>query len=80
MIFRIVIRYNASNILYFVLTAAKINYFAVSQTIWISDGCHSVHMFTAMDIENALNEVDGNNCKEKLLRLPGSQSFISIID
>ncbi|KAK7364826.1 hypothetical protein VNO80_13570 [Phaseolus coccineus] len=43
---------------------------AMSQTIWISDGCHSVHMFTVMDIENALNEVDGNDCNEKLLRLP----------
>ncbi|WVZ13855.1 hypothetical protein V8G54_011421 [Vigna mungo] len=42
----------------------------VSQTIWISDGCHSVHMFTAMDIENALNEADGNDSNEKLLRLP----------
>ncbi|XP_028216253.1 uncharacterized protein LOC114398269 isoform X2 [Glycine soja] len=39
---------------------------AVSQTIWISDGCHSVHMFTAMDIENALKEADGNDCNEKL--------------
>ncbi|KAL5153289.1 hypothetical protein HKD37_19G052876 [Glycine soja] len=38
----------------------------VSQTIWISDGCHSVHMFTAMDIENALKEADGNDCNEKL--------------
>jgi len=37
-------------------------------------------MFTAMDIENALNEVDGNDCNEKLLRLPGSQTYISIID
>ena len=52
----------------------------MSQTIWISDGYHSVHMFTAMDIENALNEVDGNDCNEKLLRLPGSQTYISIID
>ncbi|QCD93778.1 hypothetical protein DEO72_LG5g1854 [Vigna unguiculata] len=43
---------------------------SMSQTIWISDGCHSVHMFTAMDIENALNEADGNDCNEKLLRLP----------
>ncbi|KAL5153287.1 hypothetical protein HKD37_19G052876 [Glycine soja] len=38
----------------------------LSQTIWISDGCHSVHMFTAMDIENALKEADGNDCNEKL--------------
>ncbi|XP_047181889.1 uncharacterized protein LOC124848273 isoform X3 [Vigna umbellata] len=43
---------------------------SMSQTIWISDGCHSVHMFTAMDIENALNETDGNDSNEKLLRLP----------
>ncbi|CAJ1947384.1 unnamed protein product [Sphenostylis stenocarpa] len=42
----------------------------MSQTIWISDGCHSVHMFAAMDIENALNEADGNDCNEKLLHLP----------
>ncbi|TKY46543.1 hypothetical protein E2542_SST28587 [Spatholobus suberectus] len=42
----------------------------MSQTIWISDGCHSVHMFTAMDIENALNETDGNDCKEKIMHLP----------
>ncbi|KAL5148829.1 hypothetical protein HKD37_13G035799 [Glycine soja] len=42
----------------------------MSQTIWISDGCHSVHMFTAMDIENALNEADGNDCNEKLMHLP----------
>jgi len=37
-------------------------------------------MFTAMDIENALNEADGNDCNEKLMHLPGSQTFISIID
>jgi len=81
MVLQIVIRYNASNIFYFVLSAAKTTlYFAVSQTIWISDGCHSVHMFTAMDIENALNEADGNDCNEKLLRLPGSQTFISFVD
>ncbi|KAK7381114.1 hypothetical protein VNO78_33638 [Psophocarpus tetragonolobus] len=42
----------------------------MSQTIWISDGCHSVHMFNAMDIENALSEVDGNDCNEKLMHLP----------
>lgn len=37
-------------------------------------------MFTAMDIENALNEADGNDSNEKLLRLPGSQTFISFVD
>ncbi|KAH1215526.1 hypothetical protein GmHk_13G036644 [Glycine max] len=49
----------------------------MSQTIWISDGCHSVHMFTAMDIENALNEADGNDCNEKLMHLPVRRSKIS---
>ncbi|XP_027357898.1 uncharacterized protein LOC113867098 isoform X2 [Abrus precatorius] len=49
----------------------------ISQTIWISDGCHSVHMFTAMDMENALNEADGNDCGEKLIRLPAIRVLFS---
>ncbi|XP_061364352.1 uncharacterized protein LOC133307809 [Gastrolobium bilobum] len=42
----------------------------LSQTVWISDGCHSVHMFTIMDEVNAINEADGNDGGEKLLHLP----------
>lgn len=46
-------------------------YLAASQTIWISDGCHSVHMFT-MDMENALNVADVNDDgDEKLMHLQG---------
>lgn len=47
----------------------------MSQTIWISDGCHSVHMFTAMDIENALNEA--NDCNDKLMHLPVNRVLFS---
>ncbi|KAL5080442.1 hypothetical protein RYX36_008863 [Vicia faba] len=47
-----------------------------SQTIWISDGCHSVHMFT-MDTENALNEADGNDGDEKPMHLPVTQVLFS---
>ncbi|XP_058778892.1 uncharacterized protein LOC131652918 [Vicia villosa] len=48
-----------------------------SQTIWISDGCHSVHMFT-MDTENALNEADENDSNEKKsMHLPVTQVLFS---
>ncbi|RYQ86288.1 hypothetical protein HN51_060335 [Arachis hypogaea] len=42
----------------------------ISQTVWISDGSHSVHMFSAVDMENALNEIDGNDEDEKQIHLP----------
>ncbi|XP_004516774.1 uncharacterized protein [Cicer arietinum] len=48
----------------------------ISQTIWTSDGCHSVHMFT-MDVENASNEADGNDGDEKLMHLPVTQVLFS---
>ncbi|KAI5442569.1 hypothetical protein KIW84_011569 [Lathyrus oleraceus] len=48
-----------------------------SQTIWISDGCHSVHMFT-MDTDNALNEADGNDGDEKKpMHFPVTQVLFS---
>lgn len=50
---------------------------ATSQTIWISDGCHSVHMFT-MDMENALNVADTNDDgDEKLMHLQVTQVLFS---
>ncbi|KAL5153286.1 hypothetical protein HKD37_19G052876 [Glycine soja] len=51
---------------FFVLKGNEVKTKSMTKTIWISDGCHSVHMFTAMDIENALKEADGNDCNEKL--------------
>ncbi|MED6148330.1 hypothetical protein PIB30_052237 [Stylosanthes scabra] len=42
----------------------------ISQTVWISDGNHSVHMFSAVDMENALNEASGNDDDEKRMHLP----------
>lgn len=57
---------------FFSLPLKLFDYLAVSQTVWISDGCHSVHMLTTMDMENALNEADGNDGDEKLMRLPGT--------
>ncbi|MED6160639.1 hypothetical protein PIB30_053287 [Stylosanthes scabra] len=42
----------------------------ISQTVWISDGNHSVHMFSAVDMENALNEANGNDVVEKQMQLP----------
>ncbi|MCI05669.1 hypothetical protein A2U01_0026722, partial [Trifolium medium] len=50
-----------------------------SQTIWISDGCHSVHMLTTTDMENGLNEADGNDGDEKLMHFPGLQISVYII-
>ncbi|XP_045818190.1 uncharacterized protein LOC123910945 isoform X1 [Trifolium pratense] len=48
-----------------------------SQTIWLSDGCHSVHMLTTTDMENGLNEADGNDGDEKLMRFPVTQVLFS---
>ena len=56
-------------------------YLAASQTIWISDGCHSVHMFT-MDMENALNVADVNvngDGDENLMHLQGLHTSLYII-
>jgi len=54
-------------------------YLTASQTIWISDGCHSVHMFT-MDMENALNVADVNDDgDEKLMHLQGLHTSVYII-
>ncbi|GAU40475.1 hypothetical protein TSUD_286300, partial [Trifolium subterraneum] len=48
-----------------------------SQTIWISDGCHSVHMLTTMDMEDGLNEADRNDGDEKRMHFPVTQVLFS---
>ncbi|XP_019442785.1 PREDICTED: uncharacterized protein LOC109347406 [Lupinus angustifolius] len=49
----------------------------MSQIVWISDGCHSVYLFNAMDVENALNEADGNDDDKKLMHLPVNHVLFS---
>lgn len=53
---------------------------ADSKIVWISDGYHSVHLFTATDVENTLNEADGNDGDQKIMHLPGSETSITITD
>lgn len=54
------------------ITSMKLNgnvhHFAGRQTVWISDGHHTVHM---MDITSAVNENDERESDEKLLRISG---------
>lgn len=45
---------------------------AGSQTVWISDGYHSVHMLATPDMDNTLDATDGNDGDEKLLHFPGN--------
>jgi hypothetical protein len=54
-------------------------YPAASQTIWISDGSHSVHMLTTTDMENGLNKADENDGDEKLMHFSGLQISVYII-
>ncbi|KAJ1412784.1 hypothetical protein SESBI_20219 [Sesbania bispinosa] len=48
-----------------------------SQTVWISDGFHSLHMFTTMDMENTLNEADENDGDKKPMHLPVNRVLFS---
>ncbi|KAJ7974215.1 Ribosome biogenesis ERB1 [Quillaja saponaria] len=48
-----------------------------TQTVWLSDGDHSVHMLAALDMENASNAKDGNDSDEKLLHLPVTQAIFT---
>ncbi|KAJ7971198.1 Ribosome biogenesis ERB1 [Quillaja saponaria] len=48
-----------------------------TQTVWLSDGDHTVHMLATLDMENAPNEKDGNNSDEKLLHLPVAQCIFA---
>ncbi|KAK7266753.1 hypothetical protein RIF29_19407 [Crotalaria pallida] len=51
--------------------------FFLSRIVWISDGCHSMHLFNATDVENALNEADGSDGDEKLMHLPVNHVLFS---
>ncbi|XVF20572.1 hypothetical protein REPUB_Repub12eG0011900 [Reevesia pubescens] len=47
---------------------------SIRQTVWISDGYHSVHM---MDISSAVNENDKRESEEKLIQISVSQAIFS---
>ncbi|XP_062150540.1 uncharacterized protein LOC133859228 isoform X2 [Alnus glutinosa] len=40
-----------------------------NQTVWISDGCYSVHMMAVSDMDAAVNENDINESGEKLMQI-----------
>ncbi|KAM6549248.1 hypothetical protein CsatB_020924 [Cannabis sativa] len=39
-----------------------------TQTIWVSDGCHSLHMMEASDMDTVVNENDRTDNEEKLMQ------------
>lgn len=45
--------------------------FAGTQTVWISDGCYSVHMMAASDMDTAVNENDRNESDEMQMQISG---------
>ncbi|XP_059450600.1 uncharacterized protein LOC132181410 isoform X2 [Corylus avellana] len=40
-----------------------------NQTVWISDGCYSVHMMAVSDMDAAVNENGRNESEEKLMQI-----------
>ncbi|XP_048328838.2 uncharacterized protein LOC107416550 [Ziziphus jujuba] len=48
-----------------------------TQTVWVSDGYHSVHMMVASDMENLADENDRSENKEKLMQISAVQAFFA---
>ncbi|XP_077253228.1 uncharacterized protein LOC143892477 [Tasmannia lanceolata] len=48
-----------------------------TQTVWVSDGSHSVHMISATDIDISVNENGSDEGKEKLMHISAIQSIFT---
>ncbi|KAL4652159.1 hypothetical protein ACB092_01G212900 [Castanea dentata] len=48
-----------------------------TQTVWISDGCYSVHMMAASDMDTAVNENDRNESDEMQMQISVSQAIFA---
>lgn len=48
-----------------------------TQTIWISDGFHSVHLMAVSDMDSSANENDKNNSEEKPMQIPVNQAIFT---
>ncbi|KAL6551856.1 hypothetical protein OROGR_008010 [Orobanche gracilis] len=49
----------------------------VTQTIWISDGCHSVHLMMAPEMDTVFDKTEKKDSKEKLLQTSVTQAIFS---
>ncbi|KAA8530549.1 hypothetical protein F0562_005258 [Nyssa sinensis] len=47
------------------------------QTVWISDGQHTVHMVALSDMDTLVNENDRNDCEEKLMQISVIQAIFA---
>lgn len=48
-----------------------------TQTVWISDGCHTVHMLAVPDIDASFCESDGKDIEEKLIQISVLQAVFA---
>ncbi|XP_038706464.1 uncharacterized protein LOC120002007 isoform X1 [Tripterygium wilfordii] len=48
-----------------------------TQTIWVSDLYHSVHVLAVSDIEPSLHKTDASKCKEKLMQISVIQAIFA---
>lgn len=52
------------------------NHFAGAQAVWISDGCHSMHMIIGYDTDAAKDESNAKECEKNHIEISGCYLYL----